>query len=229
MLKEFLNEHGLKSLFTKNSKIKKSANSSVEVYNWTIPALKTKDGFKTCPNAGKCAIGCYAQMGAYVWSNVSKVHHSKFNATRHPGFVPAAVTELVNLERKAAKRSKQLYIRIHDAGDFYSKDYALNWFRIIRQCPNVEFYAYTKQVELFKELDVPNNLTIIYSYGGRQDKLINPELDRHSAVFENETDLLKAGYINASKNDLLALTDNPKVGLVYHGNKSYNNTAWNRV
>jgi len=93
------------------------------------------------------------------------------------------------------------------------------------------FYAYTKQVKMFKDIvqDIPANFKLIFSYGGKQDNLINPEIDRHSWVFESTSDLDSKGYIDASQDDMLALTDNPKVGLVYHGNKSYNNTTWSKV
>ena len=52
--------------------------------------------------------------------------------------------------------------------------------------------------------------------GSKVDHLINIKKDRHAEIFNNETDLLKAGYINASNNDLLAITENNKVGLIYH-------------
>jgi Gene product 88 len=65
--------------------------------------------------------------------------------------------------------------------------------------------------------------------GGKQDAMINTDTDRHSKVFENETELASMGYIDASHDDMLALTPNVKVGLVYHGTKSYKNTTWNKV
>jgi hypothetical protein len=93
----------------------------------------------------------------------------------------------------------------------------------------VKFYAYTKQVEMIKNTDLPSNFSCIFSFGGKQDKLINKKTDRHSMVF-NSVDLLKSsGYVNASDDDLQALTENNKVGLFYHGNKSYENTAWSKV
>jgi hypothetical protein len=40
--------------------------------------------------------------------------------------------------------------RVHDSGDFYSREYALDWFRIMAALPHVQFYAYTKMVPLFR-------------------------------------------------------------------------------
>ena len=213
-------------LFTINSKMKNSAKGkSIKVINFTLPAFQTKDGFKTCPNAGVCASGCYARMGAYVWPKVYAKHRANLDATQHALFEQIAGLELSKL--------KPTHVRIHDSGDFYNADYFLKWCRIADRHSHIQFYAYTKMIELVKFYQglyqVPKNLTIIFSLGGKQDEMIDQTTDRHSRVFNTEAELLEAGYIDASHDDMLAITPNPKVGLVYHGNKKYDNTAWNKV
>jgi hypothetical protein len=219
-------------LLTQNSKMKKSSNDKLAIYNWTIPAYKALDGTITCPNASKCIQGCYAKQGAYVWSNVQKSHNEKFQLSKTPQFFDAMVAEIETKVNSRANKNKTVLIRIHDAGDFYSLDYTLTWFRIMRhfEGKSVLFYAYTKQVEIFNDLkdNVPTNFRLIYSYGGKQDNLINPEIHRHALVFENESDV-PDNYVNASKDDMLALTLNKNVALVYHGTKSYKKTTWNKV
>ena len=88
-------------------------------------------------------------------------------------------------------------------------------------------------VRLFKDLtarkELPANLTLIYSYGGTEDKLIDPKVDRHSAVFSSEEELLAAGYADSSEDDAVALGTNPKIGLIYHGTKNIENTDWSKV
>jgi hypothetical protein len=59
-------------------------------------------------------------------------------------------------------------------------------------------------------------LIIIFSEGSSRDDLINTNHDRHSRIFNNIDDLLAAGYIDASNNDLNAIRENKKVGLVLH-------------
>ena len=224
---DFKNSHselGIKNILTQNSKMKASSRL---VYNWTIPAFLSKTGFKTCPQAGVCATGCYARSGAYLWSNVSKVHEAKLELSHRPDFA----TIMIEAITKVYQPGKELYIRIHDAGDFYGIEYAIKWFKIMeffKMNPAIQFYAYTKQIEMFQGISKPENFTLIYSFGGKQDHLIKPT-DRHSAVFPNKADLLAAGYIDASKDDMMALTDNHRVGLVYHGVKSYTNTKWKKV
>jgi hypothetical protein len=210
--------------------MKKSSNDKLSVYNWTIPAYKAQDGTITCPNASKCIKGCYAKQGAYIWSNTQKSHNAKFELTRQSNFFDLMVTEINRLKNSKANKDKTLMIRIHDAGDFYSLDYTLTWIRVMNyfEDKSVKFYAYTKQVELFNDLTKPDNFRLIYSYGGKQDKLINTTKDRHAKVFQSEADVPN-DYIDASKNDMLALTLNKKIALVYHGIKSYKNTTWSGV
>lgn len=225
-------------LLTQNSKIKKSKKNT---WNFGIPALKSSTGAFTCPNAGICANGCYAQSGAYRFSNVALAFEKRLALTQTPAFEKLILNEL---NRKRVER-----LRIHDSGDFYLTDrngklsrikeanththYLDRWISIMLLAPKVEFYAYTKQVELFKHYEsagvLPRNFTVIYSYGGQQDALINPAVDRHARVFETVEQLRAAHYADASDNDDIALEKNFRIGLVYHGNKGFNKTSWDRA
>ena len=86
-------------------------------------------------------------------------------------------------------------------------------------------------VSLFKRRsqDLPKNFTVIYSFGGTEDRLIDVEQDRHSLVFESVAQLKACGYSDASNQDDVALGSNPKIGLVYHGTKNIENTNWGKV
>lgn len=207
---------------SKNAKMKRSENSEFKrIFNWTIPAFMTKDGFKTCPMAGNCVNGCYAKMGAYIWPKVYAKHESNLKLSQSDAFIPTIDAEI--------KKSKADLIRIHDSGDFYSAEYLSKWIKVAELNPTVQFYAYTKMVEMVKGSILPKNLIIIFSLGGKQDHLIDRQKDRHSRVFESLEQLQSAGYIDTSHDDTNALKDNPKVGLVYHGNKGFNKTNWNKV
>lgn len=235
--KEVLSQLGVKQVLTQNGKMKKSSQGDIALYNWTIPAFKSQDGTITCPNASKCVIGCYAKQGSYIWSKVQLSHQNKLDLTKHPNFTEIMIDAINSKVNTNKKKGKKCLIRVHDAGDFYSLDYTLSWFRIMRHFetePSVSFYAYTKEVSRFKSLEVnydniPKNFTIIFSLGGKLDSLIDQQKDRHAKVFQSETKLLKDGYIDASNDDTLALTSNPKVGLIYHGTKGYSKTAWSKV
>ena len=126
-------------LLTRNSKIKKSEKRT---FNFGIPAYKSASGMFTCPNAGACAKGCYALAGAYRFSNVAQAFERRLAVTQSNEFIDLMLKEI------DANRAER--IRIHDSGDFYSEEYLQRWLTIMRARPNVEFYAYTKMITMFK-------------------------------------------------------------------------------
>lgn len=212
------------NFFTINSKMKKSMKGKgIKIVNFTLPAFRSKDGFVTCPNASKCATACYARTAFYMFKNVSNKHHANLTATQSPLFIPLAIAEL--------QKKKPTYVRIHDAGDFYSLEYFYSWIAIAKALPDIKFYAYSKQVQMIKENQdkIPENLIIIFSFGGKQDNLIDKENDRHSFVFEHLDELWSKGYIDASSDDLNAIGDIKKIGLIYHHPKAFENTGWKNV
>jgi hypothetical protein len=210
---------------TQNSKIKKMRG--VKTYNWGIPAYRAANGFATCPMAGACAKGCYATQGAYTFSNVKPAFERRLALARDPDrFVPTIDAEL---KRRGIQR-----VRVHDSGDFFSPKYLDAWLTVMRLNPDVRFYAYTKMVGLLKlyqsQNKIPPNFTVIFSYGGKQDVLIDPSTDRHSRVFGSVRELRAAGYANATKDDAVAAQGSShKIGLVYHGTKNLENTDWASV
>jgi hypothetical protein len=212
-------------LLVQNSKISNSSNGKFLVFNFGIPAYQSATGLKTCPMAGICADGCYATQGAYTWSNVAQAYEYRLAESLKSEFVDVMS---VLIDRKiaiATRKGKQLAIRIHDSGDFYSIKYVKRWLAIIAKFPQVQFYAYTKQVALFTAMQargiISSNFTLIYSEGGKLDNKIDTDSMRHSRVFSSIRELFDAGYDDATSNDTVAFTSlTGKIGLVYHGAKS---------
>ena len=212
-----------KHLLTSNSNLRPHG-----IANWTIPALVTKlpDGrtVRTCPNAGICARLCYARAGAYRFSNVLAKHQQNLAYVLDD---PAAWTEQMIREigrRRArpvdcpvcSRSDFPIKVRIHDAGDFFSDDYALAWLDVIGAHPGVLFYAYTKEVELARRLFTPNqpaNFLLVYSYGGKQDVMLDPARDRVCDVFPDVEALRAAGYHDQAACDLLAVLGPTPVGM----------------
>jgi len=218
-------------LLTQNQKMKKSSDGQYTVVNWTIPAFRSSLGLITCPNAGACAAGCYARSGTYRFSNVAKVHEAKLQLTLSDEFVDTIINEINSWLSK--RSTKHLKVRIHDAGDFYSIEYYNRWKSIMSHFENndrVSFYAYTKQVAMFQSEILPSNFTLIFSFGGKQDHLIDTSKHRHARVFESIEALQAAGYVDGTEDDMVAAVGVlNKIGLVYHGAKNYSNTAWAKV
>jgi hypothetical protein len=224
------------NLLTQNSDLKKSG-----IYGWTLPAhwqtLTNGEKFNTCPSAGICAAFCYAKNGTYNFSNVRKAHIEKLELVLNE---PIKWKSLMNEELKKKKYIDK-YIRIHDAGDFYNIEYALQWIDIANDNQQCIFYAYTKEVDMFKNklnTIIPKNFIVIYSFGGKQDYLIDKNKDRHSDVFYNYNEMIETGYNDIKDDDKqAAINVNFKVGLYRNnipnlikkmGNKNFSNWQNNK-
>ena len=204
------------NLLTQNKKLKNtSLINKVRVLNFSLPAYKTQNNKVVCPFAKDCIKYCYAQKGNYRFPSVKKGLNKRYELSKKDEFITIMNANIL-LERPT-------HVRIHDSGDFYSVNYLNKWIQIANDNKEVIFYAYTKSIPFFKrtkEMDttflLPKNLIIIFSQGSKKDNLINTLTDRHSKIFTNINDMLKENYINASDNDLNAITDNKKVGLLLH-------------
>jgi hypothetical protein len=195
------------------------------IWTWTLPAwvVELPDGrtYNACPSAAACAPRCYARKGTYLFPAVRAKHTANLLLT---------VDRLPTWERWMTfevrdRRMDGKIVRIHDAGDFHSEEYLLAWLRIIRSAPRVRFYAYTKEVAMFRRLvepDPPPNFRFIYSYGGRQDDAIL-DTDRRSDVFPSAEAMDAAGYADQERSDLLAINGPLAVGIVVNNHPGASN------
>lgn len=228
------------ALLTQNSELRR-----LRIHNWTIPAyaFRLSDGstFNACPAAGACAKLCYARNGTYNFPAVKAAHlrHLEDYLADPDGWVDRINAELrsrrfrdrpdlphlPDLDRShlsptvaAALDRGAALIRIHDAGDFFDDEYLERWLGIARSNPGMLFYSYTKEVDRFQRLvtpDPPDNFLWCYSYGGRQDHLIDPDRDMHADVFPTMEALEGAGYYDQESHDLLCVVaPQTRVGIV---------------
>ena len=204
------------NLLTQNRKLKNtSLINKARILNFSLPAYKTQNNKMVCPFAKDCVKYCYAQKGNYRFPSVKKGLNNRYELSKKDEFITIMNANIL-LERPT-------HVRIHDSGDFYSVDYLNKWVQIAKDNKDVIFYAYTKSIPFFKltkEMNtnflLPKNLIIIFSEGSKKDNLINTSKDRHSRIFKDINEMIKQGYVNASDNDLNAITDNKKVGLLLH-------------
>lgn len=206
------------------------------VWNFTLPAwvVELPDGshFNVCPNAGVCAKFCYARNGTYLFPKVRGKHLSNLLLVRdnpdwvaemaeelsHRRFYPKGVIREVPGLESADHLSVEVQewilsggqaVRIHDSGDFFSREYLNGWIQLAEQFPAILFYAYTKEVAMLEEAmseeGWPPNFLICYSMGGKQDHLIDPETMRHADVFPDLDAIDAAGYLSQHESDLLSV------------------------
>lgn len=204
------------------------------IWNWTLPAwvAKTSDGraINVCPAAGACVKYCYARNGTYRFPAVQAAHQRNLEAVVDDlgGFTTAMLQELT--ARRFRPRGEPVLpdlprdhlhptvadlldrgvvsVRIHDSGDFLSDEYLLAWLTIAELTPDVLFFAYTKEVSRFRRVAegaAPANFLWVYSLGGREDHLLDLDVDRHADVFPDEAAIADAGYYSQEDHDLLCV------------------------
>ena len=81
-------------------------------------------------------------------------------------------------------------VRIHVAGDFFNENYLRAWIELAQTTPDVLFYAYTKSLKYWDALrsEVPDNLVLTASYGGRDDWMIDRGGFRFAKVVFSEAE-----------------------------------------
>lgn len=156
------------------------------VYEWNLPTGST------CPFALECKVSVDRITGKFKREDKSYRCYAA-NAERFPA---VRKSRWENFEMAKAGRlpnmpSKVKAVRIHAAGDFYNQEYFDLWLDYCTQHPDVEFWAYTKSVGYWVErLDqIPANLTLTASYGGRRDELIERYGLKSVRVFPSADDV----------------------------------------
>lgn len=132
----------------KNSKI----HTAVGIFN--LPAGES------CPNSSTCKDTCYAKGAEQRYSNVKASRQFNYKL---------AQTDLNLLEYmlvRQIKRQDIKIVRIHESGDFFNDEYTCMWGRVANQCPETQFYAYTKMYHEIgvQVLDGLKNVNIIDSF-----------------------------------------------------------------
>jgi len=199
---------------TGNRKLAKTGDLlGTQVWSFNLPAFRSDDGFRVCPGSGACSTVCYAQQGWYNRDVVAGLREENLRILREAPDMVVLLRDLV-----AALPDGVGAIRLHDSGDFFSAAYLDAWLAAIRGNPARTFYAYTKSVPLVTRVVIPTNLSVVYSEGGRFDRLIPVGAPR-SRIFADHRSREAAGWSdgNGIEADLPAIRGDKRVGLVYHG------------
>ena len=137
-----------------NNKLR--ATRDTVFFIWNLPARRT------CPNATKhCSELCYAVKAETCYPDCLPCRMRNWTFSKSPEFVDT-VTALIRRRRKYMRKDN-LIVRIHESGDFYSKEYADKWAQIARNCADLDgvtFIAYTKSFKFFDGVNLPDNFTL---------------------------------------------------------------------
>jgi hypothetical protein len=178
------------------------------VYEWNLPTGHT------CPFALECLVKVNKETGKFDnKSNAYKCYAAapeRFPAVRNHRW---ANYEYVLKGNKPVLPKDCKAVRIHAAGDFFNQDYFNMWIEVAKENPEVEFWAYTKSLKYWVNRinDIPSNLVLTASYGGRNDDLILKHNLKHVKVVKHESET-NGGYIDT--NDDIARMPNVNFYLI---------------
>jgi len=184
------------------------------VYEWNLPTGHT------CPFALECLVKVNRETGKF--ENKSNAYKCYAAA---PERFPGVRNHRWNNYEYVLNGNKPILpkdcksVRIHASGDFFNQSYFDMWIEIAKENPTVEFWAYTKSLKYWVNRlnEIPNNLVLTASQGGRNDELIEKHGLKNVIVYpridlvpserpiDNNDDLARKLGIN------FALLDNQKV------------------
>jgi hypothetical protein len=126
------------------------------IHRFDLPAIGT------CPGSSSlCRSVCYASSGRFLLAAVSERLEWCYTQSLRKDFAGRVVREIV--------RKGVLVCRIHTSGDFYNAEYARKWLSVMRQCPTVKFYLYTRSyrieaiAKVLEDMAALQNVRVWYS------------------------------------------------------------------
>jgi len=103
-----------------------------DICSWNLPARED-----ICVGSTKlCSKACYAKKGFFNMPDNRIRYEENYEASKRPDFAEKIIAEL--------STRKEKILRLHTKGDFYSVPYAKAWLEIMKACPDVIFFFYTR-------------------------------------------------------------------------------------
>lgn len=148
-----------------------------KIYSFDLLAGHTCPYAKDCKSSvvdGKIVDGpdtdfrCYAASLEAIFKNVYNKHNNNTNQVKGKN-----KDEIVGLIKANLPKDAGI-IRIHSSGDFFNQVYFDAWLEIAKTHSHILFYAYTKALPFWVNRinEIPSNLILTASRGGRKDLMI---------------------------------------------------------
>jgi len=118
----------------------------------------------TCPGRGICESYCYAMSPHF--QNIAESRQINYEHSLGSYFT---IDMIRIIKRLLSKYTYIRAMRLHEAGDFYSQTYFRKWITIAKAIPEITFYAYTKSAFTQFGFEIPDNMVLWYSHGGKFD------------------------------------------------------------
>lgn len=137
-----------------NSKLGETENTKFLIWSITSDYDSRLD-LVTCPLAtSNCKRLCYAKKAERMYPSVNLRRHLNLLASLDTNFTNNMIEEITYQLSRKNMTGKEVLFRIHEAGDFYSKDYMRKWILIANyfKGQNIKFLAYTKSLPYLKSM-----------------------------------------------------------------------------
>lgn len=207
-----------------------------KVYSFDLPAGYTCPGAKLCKSMavlnpltdrynikdGKdCQFRCFSASQEIIFPAVHMARRHNLNTLN--GCKDMTQEILDSLPSDAG------IVRLHVAGDFFSVKYLRAWIKVATLRPNVIFYAYTKSLNLLKQVlplvgsslnlaigRLLPNFFVTASRGGKYDELI-PQLGIRTATVVYTENEAKSANLAVDHTDQFASQPGGSFALLIHG------------
>ena len=168
--------------------IKNTSYYTGVVYEWNLPTGTT------CPFALECKVTVDRETGKF---NIYRGQYKCYAAgpERFPGVREHRWKNFEYVKKGGIPEipSKCKAIRIHASGDFYNQQYFDMWVDLANNNPDIEMWAYTKSLNYWVNRlnEIPQNLIITASRGGKLDHLIEKHNLKNVTVFKSAIEVPK--------------------------------------
>jgi len=171
---------------------------------------------RTIQDGKNCQFRCFSASQEVVFPSAYNKRKANFDAMRSL----KSSYDMANAIADAMPKNLGI-CRIHVAGDFFNQKYFRAWHLVAEWHPDRLFYAYTKSLNwwLADRNDLPENMVLTASRGGRQDHLIDEHNLRESKVVFSEAEADALGYEIDHTDELAAIPEirNESFALLIHG------------
>lgn len=195
-----------------------------------IPSLSLLAGW-SCPFADECLtkvdlktgklidgknqkFRCFSATQENIFPKVRKQREYNFNLLRSLG----SPQEMADVIHNSLPNPKKKIIRIHVSGDFFNQKYFDAWMIVAQRNPDFVFYAYTKSIQFWinRLNDIPVNLKLTASIGGKQDELVYKHNLKYNLVVKSPEEAYELN-LPIDKDDSHAYAQNNSFAILIHG------------
>jgi hypothetical protein len=163
---------------------------------------------------------CYSASAEVQYEDTREIRWKNYDLLLKCRADVDKMVELIKESLDYSIRKKGIFgtFRIHADGDFFAQTYFDAWLKVVESYPKVNFYAYTKSLPFWiRRIDnIPSNLNLIASYGGKFDDKIE-EYGLRNAVVVDTVEEAKRLRRRIDVDDSLAYGSTENFALLLHG------------